>query len=348
MLSKILPLSEDAFLASVAHLKMCKLVAFPTETVYGLGANALDAAAVEKIFVAKGRPKSDPLIVHVLTKSEAKNLVVFTPDLEEIFDALSEKFWPGPLTIVCPANHLVPAAVTANTGYVGLRSPKHPVAQRLLNEVQLPIAAPSANRFGHVSPTSAHHVLADLPSSDILILDGGECSVGVESTVVKISSSQLVQILRPGFVTKSMIEEALKLHSLELTVEETFLLGDSAVKHQSPGHLLTHYAPSKNCFLWDVDVEFSQIQKNIDSQNTVLIDFNKHLSKYADNFLNYIDLSPSGSFEEASQNLFRTLRDVENIENCQLILLPKIKILDERWNAIFDRMFRAASGKILA
>ena len=164
------------------RLRAGELVAFPTETVYGLGANALDAAAVEKIFAAKGRPHSSPLIVHVVDAAMARELAAEWPPAAE---RLAEKFWPGPLTIVVPKKAIVPDLVTAGLPSVGLRIPAHPVALELLRAAGIPLAAPSANRFTELSPTTAAHVQAAFP--DLMVVDGGKCSVWIESTVISFA-----------------------------------------------------------------------------------------------------------------------------------------------------------------
>eukprot|EP01038_Epipyxis_sp_PR26KG_P009281 gene9281-12504_t len=197
-----------------------ELVAFPTETVYGLGANAFDEQAVLSIFSAKGRPLTDPLIVHVVDITAAKELVAINTTEElELFDILGKSFWPGPLTIITKASKLISLTVTAGTGYVGIRCPNHPIAQLLLKVSQLPIAAPSANRFGHVSPTKAIHVLADLGEKGIKVINGESssvkddmicCEFGIESTVIKIDNSlKQLQIFRQGGVSQTRIEKLL-------------------------------------------------------------------------------------------------------------------------------------------
>jgi len=200
------------------------LVAFPTETVYGLGANALDVKAVRKIFKAKGRPLSSPLIVHVTGVAMAKKLAAEWPAKAE---KLARKFWPGPLTIVVPKKAVVPDLVTAGFPSVGLRMPAHPVAQRLLRASGVPLAAPSANRFRAVSPTTAAHVAKAFPG--LMVLDGGPCAVGIESTVVSFAGPQ-PKILRPGMVTRTQIEKVIG------RVEE----GQGG---ESPGQHARHYSP---------------------------------------------------------------------------------------------------------
>ena len=173
-----------------------KLVAFPTETVYGLGANALNAEACLDIFRSKGRPLTDPLIVHVHSLEHALTLLDQScPEIVELFKKLAIEYWPGPLTMVVKANlDLIPSMITAETGFVGLRMPNHPIALELIKESGLPIAAPSANKFGHVSPTKAEHVYKDFhQDSEVYIIDGISCSFGIESTVMKISFNQSLE-----------------------------------------------------------------------------------------------------------------------------------------------------------
>jgi L-threonylcarbamoyladenylate synthase len=198
-------------------------VAFPTETVYGLGGDALNEQAVLRIFAVKGRPLSDPLIVHVLDAESARALVRCVGETRRIFDALAQRFWPGPLTMVLEASECVPRLVTADTGFVGVRAPAHPVARELIRLCGRPVAAPSANRFGHVSPTSAQHVLDDLGASDIVVVDGGDvaaaCAVGIESTVLKVVDSRLschaagarreLVLFRKGGVSEASLRAAL-------------------------------------------------------------------------------------------------------------------------------------------
>jgi L-threonylcarbamoyladenylate synthase len=211
-------------------------VAFPTETVYGLGANALDPRAVEKIFRAKGRPGDNPLIVHVSKTQDVDKLVKELPPKAR---ALMETFWPGPLTIVFKKSSVIPSEVTAGLNTVAIRMPNHPVALRLIDYSGLPIAAPSANRSGHISPTTARHVLEDMDGIIPLILDGGKCRVGLESTVLDMTSDIPV-ILRPGGVTLEMLEGILGEVRVDLSVLKPVANGQKA---RSPGMKYVHYAP---------------------------------------------------------------------------------------------------------
>lgn len=213
-----------------AVLRAGGLCAFPTETVYGLGALALSEDAVRAIFAAKGRPADNPLIVHVLELDDARALTCAITPLAE---RLAERFWPGPLTLVLPRAAVVPSIVTAGGDTVAVRAPSHPVARALLAEVGAPIAAPSANRSNEVSPTRAEHVVASLGDRVALVLDGGPCDRGIESTVVDATGDAPV-ILRPGSITRAEIEDACGV---------AVGTGVTAGARRSPGQLARHYAP---------------------------------------------------------------------------------------------------------
>ena len=217
------------------------LVAFPTETVYGLGANALDAAAVDRIFAAKGRPSSSPVIVHVNAMAMAEAL---TGEWSELAAALTRKFWPGPLTLVVPKNAKVPGIVTAGLPNVGVRWPAHPVASALIAEAGLPIAAPSANRFTGVSPTSAEHVKASLGHAVELILDDGPTTIGIESTVLSLADPRAPLLLRPGHVSRAQIEEVIGPIAIGANPQTG--------AHASPGLHPRHYSPRTPVVIGDL------------------------------------------------------------------------------------------------
>jgi L-threonylcarbamoyladenylate synthase len=224
-------------------------VAFPTETVYGLGANALNVSAVGKIFAAKQRPAWDPLIVHVESRAMLAQIVECGPELTRAAEALMDAFWPGPLTLLLPRSAAVPDAVTAGRPLVGVRIPLHPVALELIRLATVPIAAPSANRFGGTSPTTAGHVLADLDGRIDAVLDGGPTSVGVESTVFDVAASA---IYRPGAITAEMIARVLgrpvssPSHAVTSTGESAFEAPEGLL---SPGMGIRHYAPRARLIL---------------------------------------------------------------------------------------------------
>jgi L-threonylcarbamoyladenylate synthase len=207
------------------------LVAFPTETVYGLGANALDPAAIEKVYAAKGRPPSSPLIVHVSSIEMARGLVREWPERAE---KLARIFWPGPLTLVLPKQPHVPNRLTAGLDTVGVRMPANPIAQALIQEAGVPIAAPSANLFTELSPTTAQHVRDALGNRVAMVLDGGRTTVGIESTVLSLAGSGAV-LLRPGMVTRQEIEAVIGPIQVLGAVTEG--------AHASPGLHRRHYSP---------------------------------------------------------------------------------------------------------
>jgi len=227
---------EPDIIAQAAEILCCGgLVAFPTETVYGLGANAMDAKAVESLFAAKGRPPTNPIIVHVASADSARQLVL---DWPPVANRLAERFWPGPLTFVLPKRPIVPHVVTAGGPTVGLRVPAHPIAHALLQAAQIPVAAPSANHSAQISPTTANHVRRSLDGRIDLILDGGPTSGGLESTVVDLTVDP-PRVLRPGLVTIEQLEEVVGNVAWSEAARDQ-VPGQPA---RSPGLLKRHYAP---------------------------------------------------------------------------------------------------------
>lgn len=215
-------------------IKRGDVVAFPTETVYGLGANAFNETAVSQIFAAKGRPSDNPLIVHVASISQVKQLVTNIPDVAQ---KLMDAFWPGPLTLILESNQKISNLVTAGLATIAIRIPDHPVALALLEAADVPVAAPSANRSGKPSPTQAIHVLHDLTGRIDGVIDGGPTGVGVESTVVDCTT-EIPTILRPGGITKEELEGVIG------NVYQDEALTDKSVVPKSPGQKYTHYAPN--------------------------------------------------------------------------------------------------------
>ena len=232
-----------ALVAPGAWLREGKLVAFPTETVYGLGANALDAAAVERVFAAKGRPAFNPLIVHV---ESAERAAAVARALSPLALRLAERFWPGPLTMVLPRRPEVPDVVTGGLDTVGVRVPSHPVARLLIAAAGVPLAAPSANPFTQVSPTTAQHVLDQLGDRIDAVVDGGPTTVGIESTVVAVDSGpdrgERLVLLRHGGVSRAQLEQA------GFVVVEPDADEDEGAARRSPGRIERHYAPGVPLF----------------------------------------------------------------------------------------------------
>lgn len=228
----VLPADDAAIAAAADLLRGGQIVAIPTETVYGLAADASNAGAVAKIYTAKGRPEFNPLIVHVRDKATAEALAIFN----DLADRLVEAFWPGPMTLVLPLRNDAPVtgAVTAGLSTIAIRCPAHPVMQGVLTASQLNLAAPSANKSGGISPTLAGHVQASLGEAVPLILDAGPCAAGLESTIVAVRDNKW-QILRPGPVTSEMI----------MAVAGSMPMDVTHAKIEAPGQLASHYAPSK-------------------------------------------------------------------------------------------------------
>lgn len=293
------------------------LVAFPTETVYGLGANASDGCAVARLYAAKGRPRFNPLIVHVSGIRAAERLGVF-PDRAR---RLAERFWPGPLTLVVPLAPDAPVAslVSAGLDTIGLRVPSHPVARALISAAGVPIAAPSANRSGHVSPTTAAHVAADFTGVEGLLVDGGRCPGGLESTVVGLTGDAAV-LLRPGGVPRAQIEGAL---GGPLTAA---LAGQAAPA--APGMLASHYAPRAPL----------RLGARAARPGEVLLAFGPDAPHDAAR-----NLSPSGDLAEAAANLFAYLRELDAADAQAIAVMPvPHQGLGE---AINDRLARAAAPR---
>ena len=320
------------------------LVAFPTETVYGLGAHALDTRAVRRIFAAKGRPAEDPLIVHVHDVSEIRRLTAEVPDAAA---ALASRFWPGPLTMVMRRSELVPAEVTAGLDTVALRVPAHPIAHALIAAAGIPIAAPSANLFSRPSPTRAEHVLEDLAGRIDLVIDGGPTEVGVESTVIDVTT-QTPMVLRPGAVTLEMIRAVLPNARMQ---ERVFRAG---LSQRSPGLLSKHYSPRAPLTLYEGAA--AAVSSRIAADAAEALSRGQRVGVVAadeDPIAMHIppglDLVTLGSERDAAAlaaNLYSALRTLD-AAGVDLILVRLF--LDESGLgvAIRDRLRRAAAGRVV-
>jgi len=354
------------------------LVSFPTETVYGLGCHAIDPTAVHRVFQAKERPLTDPLIVHVNHASDAlalwdassssndndnNNNNDSTTNLERnALQALTDHFYPGPLTIVARASPDIPQIIMANTGFVACRSPSHPIARALIQASRVPIAAPSANKFGHVSPTKAAHVMDDLGLEDVWIVDpdlidveeGGDgrvttdgaqdgvvCNVGVESTVAKVEMiSEIlgrVSILRHGAVSSQEIRDC--LHAADLSgyfeVKEKMQATGENVSHVAPGQTIRHYSPNVLSYMVSHDRytssgtgDWSEDEISL-LKSAVVIDFGGRLASLKNDSLAYRDLSAGGDSSVAAANVFDSLRWSETVEGAQRVYFPEILVRDD-------------------
>ena len=315
------------------------LVAFPTETVYGLGANALDEEAVAKIFHAKGRPSNDPLIVHVVSVDDMKRIAA---DVPPVVEKLAAHFCPGPLTLVLPKLPHVPASVTSGLETVAVRVPNHPVALALIRASGVPIAAPSANRFGHTSPTTAQHVMDDLNGRIDMILDGGATSVGVESTVLDVTREPAM-ILRPGGVSREAIENV--IGAVELRNNRPNSDDEAQV---SPGLLGKHYTPNAELILCkgEKDSALEKLlglakQAQAEGRSVGLLLAADDLPIFASLSCNAYPLGSSTDLESIARNLYAGMRALDD-EQVNLILTRDFGA-QGLGLAIHDRLLRAAS-----
>jgi L-threonylcarbamoyladenylate synthase len=311
-----------AIRTAVEALRAGELVAFPTETVYGLGANALDERAAARIFAVKNRPHFDPLIVHVFDEAAVPQ---YATDVDQRAVALMGRFWPGPLTLVLRKQPIIPDLVTAGFDTIALRVPSHPVARALLKEVRLPIAAPSANPFGYVSPTTAEHVQDMLGDAIGLILDGGPCAVGVESTVCALTEEQAV-ILRPGGVSVEEVEAVIG----PVTVGQS-----PQPDRRSPGTLPSHYAPRVPLFLIACGAPLPRPAAG-ERAGLLLLQ-----PRPAEGYVTVEYLSQDGNLIETAANLFAALRRLDSAGLDRVIVesVPEYGI----GRAIMDRLRRAAA-----
>ncbi len=343
LITEVLVPDDDALMLASRLLHEGQLVGFPTETVYGLGANALNKEAVMSVFSAKGRPADNPLIVHIWNENQLADLCE-VPDKAKI---LMDAFWPGPLTMLFPKKESVPSEVTAGLPTVAIRMPSHPVAAAMLKACNLPVAAPSANRSGRPSPTSAAHVLEDMDGRIPLILDGGDCEVGVESTVLDLCNGQPC-ILRPGGITKEMLEKVLG--------EEVVLAGSilrplrSDEKALSPGMRYKHYAPKGTVTLVDgapglvVPALNELVTRELSAgRKACALCFTEHVE-----FLKDCDPHDIGSVSddsEVARRLFNVLRqlDEEGIEVAYSEVVPPEGV----GLAVMNRLGRAAAFRTI-
>ncbi len=308
--------------AAVELLRQGAIVALPTETVYGLAADALNPIAVAKIFEAKERPRFDPLIVHLPDREWLEKVVDLPAQGRQLILKLADRFWPGPFTMVLPKREIVPEIVTAGLDTVAVRVSAHPVFSEIIRGFGKPLAAPSANRFGRVSPTTAQHVLDDLKDQIPLIIDGGPTTHGIESTIVAICAGG-IHVLRRGPITEDQLSEFDNIDNLA-----------SAEKVSAPGQLPTHYAPKAPLRLIE-DVNYFSPDKN---QRVGLLGWNPVESKK--NFAAVRYLSERQDLREAAANLFRYLRELDVLD---VDLIVAEQVPDRGLGAaIMDRLRRAA------
>ena len=334
-------IDDMTYLKTAAHiLQTGGLVAAPTETVYGLCANALNSDAVASIYTAKGRPSDNPLIIHI------SNLAMLTPLVESIPEKarlLMDHFWPGPLTLIFKATDAVPLSVRAGLPSVAIRFPAHPVMQNLITLSGLPLAAPSANTSGKPSPTNALRVKEDLDGKIDAIIDGGDCTVGLESTVVDVTSA-LPTILRPGGITKAMLESVVG----EVLVDPALISNDESLTPKAPGMKYTHYAPNAQVIIvkGPQDAVITEINARISSaagQKIGVLATEETKDAFDTPFV--ISVGRASHLEEVAMHLFEALRtfDDQGIDTVYSLAFSEEGI----GKAIMNRLEKSAGFNII-
>lgn len=328
---------DEACIAEAATLiQQGLLVAMPTETVYGLAGDALNTTAIRAIFDAKGRPSSDPLIVHIADRSQLSQIACNIPPQ---FDLLAEAFWPGPLTIILPKHPHLDPLITAGHATVAVRMPNHAVAQALIRQSGRPLVAPSANLFSHPSPTTAAHVFDDLQGRIPLILDAGPCEIGVESTIIDITQAPPV-ILRHGGIPAEELSTILG----DIVVRQRVVATNEAAP--APGMLLKHYAPRTPLIIYRGNQ--SAVQTAIQSHpvdTTLWVCYDDDIAVAQASHIAYISLGPRHQSGVVARNLFAALRSADHAGKSLLVIAepPGNGVAA----AIRDRLFRAAEGHVV-
>jgi L-threonylcarbamoyladenylate synthase len=317
------------------------LVAFPTETVYGLGAAITHPDSINRIFEVKGRPNDNPLIVHIPSAEQLRDLVT---DVPPVAWRLAELFWPGPLTLVLPSNGVVPNEVTAGLTTVGIRVPNHPVALQLLKRTGIPVAAPSANLSGRPSPTKGEDVAEDLAGKVEMILDAGPTGVGVESTVLDLTSD-IPRVLRPGGVTKEMLETVFGVGRVETSWKI------ESDKPSAPGMKYRHYAPKAPLKVYTGDAEGmkcvirSEVERLLNENKRVaVLSFDDHKGAFPGAI--FLSLGRRTDAQEPARRLFQLLRECDRLEVDRI--LGESPAIEGIGLAVMNRLWKAAGGDVIA
>ncbi len=334
-------INMDLIEKAAGILRKGGLVAFPTETVYGLGADGLNASACKKIYEAKGRPSDNPLILHIGNISQLKDIVC---DIPECAVKIIDRFWPGPVTLVFRKKSIVPDSVSGGLNTVAVRFPSNPVARAIINAAKTPVAAPSANTSGKPSPTRAKHVLHDMDGKIDMIIDGGSCEVGLESTIVDVTGKKPV-ILRPGGITKEMLEEVVGAIDIDPAVYKALSAGE---KPKAPGMKYTHYSPDAEVFL--VKGEKSNVAEKInqlvkqDMENglkTGVMCLNSNAGLYKADMV----VGVGKNMRQAGKALFDILRDFD--ENKVNKVYSEVFEETGEGMAVMNRLKKAAGYKLI-
>lgn len=319
------PLISEA----VAALKKGEVVAIPTETVYGLAAKISDDSAIRKIFSTKNRPFFDPLIVHVNSIAQAKTLVKEWPASAQL---LAETFWPGPLTLVLPKNDSISDLITSGLETVALRSPKHPIARAIIEKLGEPVAAPSANKFGRTSPSTAQHVREEF-YDQLIVVDGGACDVGIESTIIKLHETLNgieITLLRAGSIVPEQIRQA-----LEKAGHQPIIFHQPGRNIEAPGQVKHHYMPTIPVLSMDRKA-WEEIDGSLEKLNLTL----------KTNFTHPCFLKLNSSPEQAARELYSELRHCSSAPHDVILFIKESHHLGEHWDALLDRLNRASTFTI--
>ena len=375
ILSRLYDPTEENILKCAEYIKNGGIVGMPTETVYGLAANAFNVEACYKIFEYKGRPLTDPLIVHVSSIEMAKKIIIINQEIEELFNLLIENFWPGPLTIVLKANlHLLSTKILAGNDTVGIRFPVNKIANKLIEYSGVPIAAPSANKFSHISPVNPFHVFEDFKEFPVKILNGGTSKFCMESTVMKICyEEQKLLIFRLGAVSPDDLKKVLdtddkfknykieclakkiKISNEELKKikEEKAQDNNLTVNQDAPGQFLKHYSPKLETYLYSGDDIKEYLEEIKLNDKIVFIDYkeimkSKFIGKKGIKENNFLELSKEGDATKVMQNFYNYLHLAEKMEGMQYIIIIDLeKYMNDNSHklTLLDRMWKAASFK---
>lgn len=327
---------EEGLNEAARLLSEGELVAIPTETVYGLAANALNGEAVKSIFAAKGRPQDNPLIVHI---AEIEEILPLVKNFDERARALAEAYWPGPLTIILPKSDIIPNEVSAGLDTVAVRMPSHPVAHEIIKKCGFPLAAPSANTSGKPSPTTAAHVMNDMNGKIAAVVDGGSCEVGVESTVITLAC-ETPRVLRPGGITPEQLRAVLGEVEIDKAVFKALENGEKVL---SPGMKYKHYSPNARVVIVKGDFDkFVRYTSQPREQKVCAVCFDGEESRLS------IPSYPYGhadSPEEQARELFDVLRHVDD-EKMELAFV-RFPSLDGVGIAVYNRLLRAAGFEVI-
>jgi L-threonylcarbamoyladenylate synthase len=352
----IYPITPRSFRRCKWQIKSGELVAFPTETVYGLGANALDPIAVNKIFEWKGRPNNNPIILHFSKMSQLDKITKLTKLESKAMQLIGRECWPGPLTLVLRASDIVPKEVTAGKDFVGVRMPNDSVALRLINESSCLIAAPSANISGHCSPYTANHVASDFYNRNLCILDDSEnknSRCGIESTVIKLEQNSQeklrITILRTGIIGGNRIRKILEKNNIRFHLEYYTRLANEEMAMDCPGQLFRHYAPNIPAFIEQHDAKDVIPYKLL--HDFVIIGANGSLGHFKQKCLKYLDLGIS--IIDVAKNIYSVLRIAESVHSAKGIIIS-VQNLEEFMDkdsdldmAIHDKLMRCSEGNFI-